>query len=108
MSTTPDHGLRIKTPPPDEDYEPAPVYRKALEGIKRAEKCNTLNLASYMYILIILMISALKLSFSTEITSDDLVVLMYILALFYFGHIILVAISTRPIPKNILVEDSTV
>ena len=101
MSTTPDHGLRIKTPPPDEDYEP-------LEGIKRAEKCNTLNLASYMYILIILMISALKLSFSTEITSDDLVVLMYILALFYFGHIILVAISTRPIPKNILVEDSTV
>ena len=106
MSTTPDHGLRIKTPPPDIDEEESPshVYRKAFDGLQRAQRCRTMGSLPYFFGLIILMVAALKLCFNVPITSDEGLLALGIFALIYCIQICIVAVCTKPVLKKSVAE----
>ena len=101
MSTTPDHGLRIKTPPADIDDEvPSNVYRKAFDGVQRAQKCRALGTLPYIYGIVILMVAAFKLCFNVPITSEEALLTLGIFVLIYIGQIVAIAILTKPVLKN--------
>ena len=101
MSTTPDHGLRIKTPPPDIDEEsPSHVYRKALDGLQRAQRCSRLGLVPYMFVMVILMVAAFKLCFNAPMTSDEGLLALGLFALIYCTQICIIAVCTKPVLKK--------
>jgi hypothetical protein len=106
MSITPDHGLRIKTPPADIDEEESPshVYRKALDGLQRAERCRVLGSLPYIYGIVILMVAALKLCFNVPITSEEALLTLGIFALVYIAQIVIIVITTKPVLKKSAAE----
>jgi len=105
MSTTPDHGLRIKTPPPDIDEESSShVYRKALDGLQRAQNCRALGSLPYIFVIIILMVAAFKLCFNVPITSDEGLLALGLFALIYCIQICIVAACTKPTLKKSVAE----
>jgi len=106
MSSTPDHGLRIKTPPPDIDDEESPshVYRKALDGLQRAQKCRAMGSLPYIYLMVIVVVSVLKLSFNAQITAEEGLIALGIFALIYAVQIVIISICTKPMLKKSVVE----
>ena len=107
MSAIPDHGLRIKTPPPDiddEDENSSRVYHKALNGFQRAERCRIQGPMPYIYVMVILMIATLKLSFNQPITPEDALLTLCLFAIIYIIQILSIVICTHPIIKNAVVE----
>ena len=106
MSTTPDHGLRIKTPPADIDEESSShVYRKAFDGLQRAQNCRALGSLPYIYLIIILMVAALKLCFNVPITSEEGLLTLGLFAIIYIIQIAAIAVLIKPVLKNRTVDD---
>lgn len=105
MSITPDHGLRIKTPPADIDEEsPSHVYRKAFDGLQRAQRCRAMGSLPYIFVMVILMVAAFKLCFNEPITSEEGLLALIMFAVIYIAQIVAIAACTKPVLKKSVEE----